>query len=308
MSTVEFGTLEDVPVRQGWPLEAASFTPWLSNNLDRLGKALGVPLSFISVEKPVGRYSADILAQDPNGRPVLIENQLEVSDHRHLGQVLTYLTGLKAEIIVWVAPDFRDEHLSAVHWLNENTKDPFAFFAVQLRLVRIGDSPMAPLFDVLARPNTWDRYLEEIAARANAPGPRAATYRAFWGRFRTTYPEAIGDASAGGGSSLWREVPRAGLVVSRWLAGDGVGVFVRGGRGVSMEAVTERLAPYEAELEARLGVGLTNTSFPLLVRRDFDMADQQTWPSAIAWLHETTEAYVQALSEILPAAPAATPD
>lgn len=295
----QFGTLEDVPVRLGWGHEALNFTPWLAANLDRLSRAINVPLSLVKVEERVGRYAADILASDPNGRRVLIENQLGVSDHGHLGQILTYLTGLKAEIIVWVAPDFRDEHLSAVHWLNENTKDPFAFFAVQLRLVRIGDSLMAPLFDVLAKPNQWDRRVEEIARSASESGPRAELQRAFWELYRESYPAAADDSNPAGGRALWRAVPEVDLVVSRWFSFDGVGVFIRGGRGVRMHEVTDHLAPHEGQLQALLGGDLSNVGFPMLSRIDLDMTNQENWPTAASWLNEQAEAYAGALVKVL---------
>lgn len=307
MTAVKFGTLDYVDARVGWQHEALSFTPWLADNLDRLSKAIGVPLQKEDTEVGVGRYAADILARDPEGRAVLIENQLEVSDHRHLGQLMTYLTGLKAEMIVWVAPDFREEHLSAIHWLNENTKDPFAFFAVQLRLVRIGDSPLAPLFDVVARPNNWDRRVQEIARNAGEVGPRAALQRRFWAHFTSAFPSTAGDAVAGGGSSLWHRVPEADLVVSRWLATDGLGVFVRGGRGVPTEDVVARLRHHEPALQLALGVSLANTSFPLLTRCDFDMTDEDNWPAAAAWLQEQTETYARVLAQTFASARAAEP-
>ncbi len=113
----------------------------------------------------VGSFSADLLARNPlDGSLVLIENQLEQTDHNHLGQILTYLAGLEAQVIVWIASDFRDPHLSAIHWLNDHTVDPFAFFAVQVKAVRIGDSPIAPLFEVVAKPNGWDRKLQQQVA------------------------------------------------------------------------------------------------------------------------------------------------
>ena len=100
------------------------------------------------------------LANNPvDGSRVLIENQLESTDHTHLGQILTYLAGLEAQTVIWAAREFREPHLSAIRWLNTHTTDEFAFFAVKVRVVRIGDAPslVAPLFEVLERPNDWDR-------------------------------------------------------------------------------------------------------------------------------------------------------
>lgn len=147
---VTFGTLEDIEARRAWAHEAHVFTPWLADNLDRLSQAVGIPLELTGREVSVGRYSADILATNPvDGSVVLIENQLEPSDHTHLGQIMTYLAGLEAQVMIWIAPTFREEHLSALRWLNQHTAENFAFFAVRLRVVRIANSPLAPLFDVL---------------------------------------------------------------------------------------------------------------------------------------------------------------
>lgn len=115
MSTpeIEFGTLADAPLREAWAHEAHAFTPWLAANLDRLSATIGIPLELTGTEMRVGTFSADILARNPmDDSVVLIENQLEGSDHTHLGQIMTYLAGLETHTMVWVAPSFREEHLS----------------------------------------------------------------------------------------------------------------------------------------------------------------------------------------------------
>ena len=125
MATPEFGTLETVDLREAWPHEAHNFTPWLADNLDRLSDAIGIPLEPEGTEVQVEQFSADIFARNPQDDSfVLIENQLEASDHTHLGQILTYLAGLEARTVIWVARDFQEAHLSAIRWLNENTTDP----------------------------------------------------------------------------------------------------------------------------------------------------------------------------------------
>ena len=187
-----FGTLENVPVRSAWTHEARGFTPWLAQNLDALSRAIGIPLEMTGTEVAVESFSADILARNPDdGSIVLIENQLEVTDHAHLGQIMTYLSGLEAQIIIWVAPEFRDPHLAAIRWLNARTVDPYAFFAVRLRVVRIGDSPFAPLFDVLERPNDWSRSLQEVVREARAPTELGALRRDFWSRLLERHPDEI---------------------------------------------------------------------------------------------------------------------
>lgn len=142
MSDIQFGRLQDLPLREAWKHEALQFTPWLAENLDHLSEAIGIPLEMTGTEVAVDTFSADILARNPmDDTVVLIENQLEQTDHTHLGQIMTYLAGLDAHTVVWIAPAFREPHLSAIRWLNEHTADGFSFFAVKARVVRIGDSP-----------------------------------------------------------------------------------------------------------------------------------------------------------------------
>ena len=134
--------LKDVAPRAVWEHEARDFTPWLAENLERLSQAIGIPLELEGTEVQVEQFAADIVAVDPeDGSRVLIENQLAASDHDHLGKILTYLAGVQAQTVVWVAPRFEEAHRSAVRWLNDHTVEPFAFFAVRVRVVQIADSP-----------------------------------------------------------------------------------------------------------------------------------------------------------------------
>lgn len=308
MSNVLFADLDDVAPRQAWPQEARGFTPWLAENLHRLGKAIGIELELERAEARVGSFSADILARDSrDGSAVLIENQLEGSDHKHLGQIMTYLTGLEAKIIVWVAPDFRPEHLSAVRWLNQNTVDAFSFFAVRLRVVKISDSPFAPLFEVVERPNDWDRGLQELASEARAAKPETITQRAFWQHYTERFSDAAQDIAGGGGTSRWRMIPELDLVISQWRSADKVGVFIRGGRGAGGPAVVERLKPHESALRERLGVALGNLNYPFIKQITTSLANEATWDAAADWLHAQTEAYVEALRSVLEDAPPYSP-
>ena len=176
------GRLADVPVREAFAHEAHVLTPWLAANLDRISDAIGIPLEDADTEVTVEGFAADILAHDPaNGRKVLIENQLEASDHTHLGQIMTYLAGLEASVMVWIAPTFREPHLAAIRWLNEHTVEPFAFFALRLRVVRIGESDLAPLLEVIERPNDWERAVQR--AVVSSENDMAAFYNQFWSGF-----------------------------------------------------------------------------------------------------------------------------
>jgi len=149
------GRLEEMSIRAVWPMEERSLTPWLAENLDVLEKELGFGLELVSREHRVGRDELDLLLRADDGRTVIVENQFGRSDHGHLGQLLAYAAGTDAEVVVWIAEAFTEEHLAALEWLNASTTEDVAFFAVTLAAVRIGDSIPAPFLTTVARPNQW---------------------------------------------------------------------------------------------------------------------------------------------------------
>ena len=151
--TQQIGHLETVEPRKIFPNEAGDFTTWLEEHIEVLGDRLGLTLSNAEREQAVGSFSVDLRAEDGDGRLVVIENQLERTDHTHLGQVLTYLVNLEAKIAIWVSPDPRPEHVRVVQWLNEITPADVTFYLVRVEAVRIGDSLPAPLFIPLVAPS-----------------------------------------------------------------------------------------------------------------------------------------------------------
>lgn len=155
------GKLEKVDIRKIWEHEALSFTPWLTmpENLSQLGEALGIEFDEDNIQKEVGvgDFSADILTSDLSGRKVVIENQLEKTDHDHLGKCITYAAGVGAETIIWIARNVRDEHKQAIEYLNQNSSDKLNIFLVQLEAYKIGDSKPAPHFTVIEGPNEWTK-------------------------------------------------------------------------------------------------------------------------------------------------------
>jgi hypothetical protein len=184
---MKLGRITPVALRSIWNNEAVDFTPWLAepSNLNLLGEALhmGV-LTLQTTERGLGDFSADIVAVDEGGVEVLIENQLEATDHRHLGQVLTYLAGLNREeaIVVWMATRFREEHRAAIDWLNRQTCEGFDFFGVEIEAIRIGDSEPAPRFNVVAMPNDWAKQASQTLRRtaSDTPSETGAFYQDYW--------------------------------------------------------------------------------------------------------------------------------
>ena len=171
-----------VPLREFWSGEASDFTPWLADeeNISLLGETIRVELEVEAQERNVGPFRADILCKDTATDDwVLIENQLERTDHTHLGQLLTYAAGLEAVTVVWIAERFTDEHRAALDWLNEITAEGVSFFGLEIELWRIGDSPMAPKFNVVSHPNDWTKTVSRIS-RAEELTPTNQLYLEYW--------------------------------------------------------------------------------------------------------------------------------
>lgn len=159
-SSQPLGKLEQVSLRSIWENEANDFTPWLAqkDNIAILSNTIGLDLEVEAQEKEVGPFRADILCKDTTtSHWVLIENQLERTDHNHLGQLMTYAAGLQAVTIVWIAERFTEEHRAALDWLNQITNASFNFFGLEIELWRIGNSAVAPKFNIVSKPNDWTR-------------------------------------------------------------------------------------------------------------------------------------------------------
>ncbi|MFV1989738.1 MAG: DUF4268 domain-containing protein [Acidimicrobiales bacterium] len=184
---MELGRLEEVEVRTIWEHEAHDFTPWLLEHEDHLAETLGIDLELERSEHPVGGFSLDLVGRDlTNDAVLIVENQLERTDHGHLGQILTYAAGTDASSIVWIATSFQEEHRQAIDWLNEQTRENVRFFGIELQAVRIGTSLPAPLFKLVAQPNDWQKQVRS-ATRSGKVGTKTAMYQQFW----TTYLERL---------------------------------------------------------------------------------------------------------------------
>ncbi len=169
--------LKPVPLRDLWPHEAYDFTTWLAENLDLVGEALGLDLSLLEQEASAGTFSADILAEADSGEAIVIENQLERTDHDHLGKLITYLSNLDARAAIWIASEPRPEHERAILWLNEMLPADTAFYLVRLEAYRIEDSPPAPLLAVVAGPSPEAR---QIGTKKKELAERQVSRREFW--------------------------------------------------------------------------------------------------------------------------------
>ncbi len=184
---MKLGRLIRIDLREQWKHEALDFTQWLAEpeNLTLLGDEIGLDLKLIQTEAGVGKFSVDILAEDePTNKKVVIENQLEITDHSHLGQILTYAAGIDAEYMIWIVKDARDEHKQAVEWLNNHTDEKVNFFLVQIELYKIGNSEPAPSFNIISRPNDWTKSIKANTADFGQLSDTKLFQLEFWQQLR----------------------------------------------------------------------------------------------------------------------------
>lgn len=181
--TLKLGKLNRVlSIRDAWPHEERDFSPWLAeeDNLSELAFALGFGRGAFLLEQTearIGDFRADIIARvgGADGDRILIENQFSQTNHDHLGKIATYAAGLDAKFVVWIAERIREEHRAALDWLNSITDDGHGFFGVELELWRIGDSPPAPRFNLVSRPNDWARTIADLTKPIGSGGSSATT-------------------------------------------------------------------------------------------------------------------------------------
>jgi hypothetical protein len=295
------GSLEPVDLRSIWPDEARDFTPWLAReeNLRRLSDALNLELELDRIEVAVGPYSADVVATDAfSNSKVVIENQLEKTNHDHLGKVLTYASGLEARILIWIAKKFTEEHRQTFDYLNECTSGRLRLYGVEIEVVRIGNSVPAPLFKLVSSPNDY------VAATHNASAGISDTkslYLEFWTAFR--------DYCRAKGESFSLQTPRpqhwytvsigrsrfsVGLTVSTMRQRLGCELYLRGN---TAKQAFRLLKEGQTEIERELG----SLEWQELLEgqdcrivdylQNFDPRNRQDWDRGFGWLKKRTEEF-----------------
>lgn len=288
---MQLGKLERVELREVWKNEERDFSKWLAtpDGIKLLGEAVGFEIEPVETESTVGRYYLDILAKVAGSeQTVVIENQIEDSNHDHLGKLLTYAAGKDASCAIWIVKHARDEHRRAVEFLNETSKSSIGYFLLEIEAWKIGDSPAAPKFNVVEAPNNWAREIRDEAAKDSEI---SLTYQRFWtafcdyanadAKFRKNFnlrkpaKQNWMDFSIGRSGlwlsanvSDWHKRIRVALVMAVDYAGRDK-VLAR--KDVIREEMGEQFAEGEGSMK----------TFSIL--RDFDIADESKWNEAFAW-------------------------
>jgi len=302
------GRLTEVDIRQVWKNEAHDFTPWLLDNSDVLGDALGMELDLREAEHSVGDFSLDLIGEEVNtGDKVIIENQLERSNHRHLGQLLTYAGGTDPAHIVWITDEFRDEHRAALDWLNERTDEATRFFGLEISAVQIGNSPVAPQFKVVASPNTWQK---EVKASSNSGiSKRQENYSRFWSLFALEMKDREQTwTNAESSRRLWMTFP-TGTTLAKYavaLTQKYAKVEIYFGKGTHEENVQrlETLRKYQEHLEKAVGMPMSWEPLPhakaarVAIYKDADFKNEAKWPEEVDWMVTKLVALRDAVEEL----------
>lgn len=299
---MNLGKLKKIDLRQAWKHEANDFTKWLAEeeNLAILGDEIGFDLKLIQVEAAVGNFSADILATEPStGKKIIIENQLEATDHTHLGQIITYASGYDAGVIVWVVRDVREEHRQAIDWLNNHTDDTIEFYLAKIELWQIGDSAPAPKFDIICKPNDWAKTVKERAGGNQAMTDTQLTQLEFWTRLREyaqqrhskllfpkPYPQNWMNVPIGSGEA-W-----VAMTLSSREGEFGVELYIGDNK-----ALYEQLAARKDEIEKDLGQAARWMALPgkkasrVKVAKAGDFGQRGDWENWFQWLLANAEKF-----------------
>lgn len=310
---MDLGILKTITPRRKWNNEARDFTPWLAENINELGKAVGLELEVENIEVAVGPYSADILAKDTGtGEFVVIENQLEKTNHDHLGKAITYASVLDASTIIWIATDFTEEHKKSLDWLNDHTNENLSFYGVQLELWQIDESKPALRFNIVSKPNLAVRQAARSMAIDELSEKRKFQYD-FWVKFRdklaktkkipslhTPRPQYWFDVALG----------KSDIHISNMCNTDESTVGIRIYIG---NKIAENMLPYlesrKKEIEDSLDESLQWNPNPenrdkiILLLHPTDFNDDKKVDEAIDWLVQKTIKFREVFSKIVRQAP-----
>ncbi|MDD3285179.1 MAG: DUF4268 domain-containing protein [Patescibacteria group bacterium] len=299
--------IQKVPLREIWKKEDKDFTKWLEENIDYLADVLGFEFSVISSEEAVGPFKVDLYGEDISGEKVIVENQLERTDHTHLGQVITYLVNLGAKTAIWIASDPNEEHAKAIDWLNEVTPDDISFYLVKLEAIKIGDdSSSAPLFTVIKRPT---REKKQLGAEKKEYAERHVLREKFWGQFlediNSKYPFC---SNINPSTDNWIAVAlgmsgvSANLVISKKYAR--VEIYINRGDKEENKKIFDYFYAIKDEIESGFGDNLIwermedNVTSRIKYQLDgVDVSDEADWPKMNKFLIDVVVRMMKSFKE-----------
>ena len=291
---INLGTLKEITdLRSVWSHEALNFTPWVAENVDLLADAVGLDITVDETESSVGDFNVDIYASETGtDRKIIIENQLEDTDHDHLGKLITYASGKDADVVIWVVKHAREEHKAAVEWLNNHTDDKNGFFLCEIKLFQIGDSQIAPAFTVVERPNDWTKEIRKTASANSTQQQRLEYWQAFndyaftdanFSRiFNKRKPTTDHWMDFSIGSSACH------IAVSQKRKAVDVELYINDDK-----ELFKSLFAYKDEIEKNMEMELEWKELPerkasrILIEKTVDLDDRATWPEQFDYIMDT---------------------
>ena len=303
------GILKKIDLREEWKHEANDFTKWLAQqeNLTLLGDEIGYDIALIGEEVEVGDFNVDILAEEEGtNKKIIIENQLEPTNHDHLGKLLTYTAGHAAGIAVWVVSNVREEHRKAIDWLNDHTDEDVEFYLVRIELWQIGDSPYAPKFEIVCKPNDWAKTVKESSSQARLTETKLDQLE-FWSQLKEFVSENKLPIR------LQKPSPQHWMNISVGSAEAHIGLTINSKEGLfgtelyirDNKELYARLLDKKAEIEKELNEPLEWMELPdkkasrikLSTSGDFEKKDN--WSSYFQWLVEQAEKFQKVFPKYL---------
>ena len=290
---INLGTLKEITdLRKVWQHEALNFTPWVAENIELLSDAVGLDITVDETESAVGDFNVDIYASETGtDRKIIIENQLEDTDHDHLGKLITYASGKDADVIIWVVKHAREEHKAAVEWLNNHTDEKIGFFLCEIKLFQIGDSQMAPSFSVVEKPNDWAK---EIKKTTNAT-PTQQQRLEYWQAFNDY---AFADKNFSKAFNMRKPTTDHWMDFSIGSSACHIGVTQiqkRSAIGVELyinddKELFKNLFEHKEEIESDMGMVLDWRELPerkasrILLEKNVQLGDREEWSEQFAYI------------------------
>lgn len=304
----KLGQLIKVELRDVWKHEASNFTRWLAEeeNIALLSEAIEIEIENVKENAKAGRYNVDILAQETTTeKKIIIENQLEMTDHKHLGQLITYASGHEAEIIIWIVDDYREEHKQAVDWLNNSIGGKVNFFLIQVEVWQIGKSPKAPKFNIISEPNNWKNVLKVPSDFSDLK----LMQQDFWEKFKDYTMKANSPLRLGRKArpQHWYNISygtsqaHISLSVNSKYKYIGVEIYLP-----HSKKLYEHYYKNKRKIEKELGFKLDwqdltdRQAFRIYKGRDADFQKQEKWDEYFKWLKATAEKFAKVFKNHLP--------
>lgn len=302
MPANNLGQIKKVELRNAWKHEATDFTNWLAEdeNLQLLSDEIGIDIKLIQTEASVGRFNLDILAEEETtNAKIVIENQLEDTNHDHLGKIITYASGIEANTVIWVVKDAREEHRQAIDWLNEHTDEDLHFFLIRIELWQIGDSPYAPKFEIISSPNNWAKTVRRSVSTGGAITETKAKQLEFWKAFKD-YAEDHGKSF-----KTQKPAPQHWFNISTGTSHTTISLTVNSFDNAirtelyihNSKELFQYLYEQKQDIEKELGMKLEWMELPgkkacrIKVEMDGTIDEEQKWDSYFAWLMDNTEKF-----------------